>query len=296
MKRHLLVDFGTIAYWKLFSLVSKHKGFDTTSKNMFLVQESENEFPNWCDAVDQTLVMLIDRFNPDKLTIACDGPNLWRAKFYPKYKANRKKQRAEIPIDWELFSIIRDEHIKSLAKVFPMKVILKAGIEADDIIAVVTKELSNEEEIIAVTGDGDINQLFRFPNFSVYNPKDNEHITKMDWLDVLNVKILSGDRGDNIDAVKPRVGEGTARKIIKECEGDILSYCSKHNLLDNYHLNQRLINFEMIPKDIYDYIYSEYLDARIYAPDHDRMVLNFSAEYNTIRELFSTKLFKNYIK
>lgn len=293
MIRHVIVDFGTISYWKLFSLVSKGKGYDDTTKNIFLIQESEDEFPNWCNVVDSEIVNIINRFNPDKLTIACDGRYLWRAKFYPKYKANRKKQRAEIPIDWDLFGKIKDRHVKELSKLLPVKAVLLDGIEADDIIAVLTKRLHEEEEIIAVTGDGDINQLFRFNNFSVYDPKNNNHIKTMDWLDVLNVKVLSGDHGDNIDALRPRLGPATARKIINECGGDLHSYCVENNLIEQLTLNQKLINFEMIPTDIQDYIYSEYKDAKIIKPNHEKLALNFSGDYSTILDLFNKKLFKN---
>ena len=295
MITHLVVDFGTISYWKLFSLVSKGKGYDDTTKNIFLVKESEEEFPNWCNLIDAELVSLINRFNPDKMTIACDGKYLWRKKFYPAYKANRKKQRAEVPIDWDLFGKTRDNHIKGLSKILPIKALLLDGIEADDIIAVLTKRLHEDENIIAVTGDGDINQLFRFNNFTVYDPKNNNHIKYMDWMDVLNVKVLSGDRGDNIDPLRPRLGPATARKIINECEGNLEEYCKENGLLDQLTLNQKLINFEMIPTDIQNYIFSEYKDAKIIRPDHSKMVMNFSADYSTILDLFNRKLFKNAI-
>lgn len=291
MLRHVIVDFGTISYWKLFSLVSKGKGYDGTTKNIFLIQESENEFPNWCNVVDSEIVNFINRFDPDKLTIACDGHKLWRSKFYPKYKENRKKQRAEIPIDWDLFGKVKDRHAKSLAKLLPIKTLLLDGIEADDIIAVLTKRLHEEEEIIAVTGDGDINQLFRFNNFSVFDPKNNNHIKTLDWLDVLNVKILSGDAGDNIDGIFPRTGPATARKIINECQGDLLSYCTKHNAVDKLTLNQKLINFEMIPTDIQDYIFGMYKDAKIIKPNHEKLATDFSADYSTTMMLFNRKLF-----
>lgn len=293
MKTEVIVDFGTIAYWKLFSLVANGKGFDKTSKNIFLIKECEEGFPNWCASVDQAIMMIIDKFNPDMLTIACDGGNLWRKKIYPEYKANRAKQRAETPIDWDVFGRIRDQHIKDMGKLLPMKVLLRDGIEADDIIGVLTKKLSSERNIIAVTGDADINQLFRYPNFSVYNPKTRETITQMDWMDMLNVKILSGDDGDNIPGVRPRTGPVAARKMITESEGDLGGYSMKNNFNKEYERNQKLINFEMIPTDIQEYIYSEYQYAKIIKPNHEKLVMEFSADYSTILDLFRTKLFKN---
>ena len=291
MKTHVIVDAGTIAYWKLYSLVSKSKGYSDLEKNIYLMKESDAGFPHWKAEFQHAIVDLINLFNPDKLTIACDGSKLWRKHFYPEYKANRKAQRTEVPIDWDLFGKTRDEMLADLPNIYPIKSIYVKHAEADDIIAVLTKKYHQEEEIIAVTGDADIHQLFRFPNFRCYNARDNREVFNIDWQDLLQVKILSGDRGDNIKPLRPRLGPVTARKIITECEGDLHSYCSKNELLEQLTLNEKLVNFEFIPNKLQEMILESYENAIIKIPTGAQLAMNSILEYSEATTLFNRKLF-----
>lgn len=293
MKTHLIVDAGTVAYWKLFSLVSKSKGYDDLTKNLFLMQESDSGFPSWRREVQSEIINFINYFDPDKVTIACDSKKLWRKHFYPEYKANRKAQRADIPIDWDKFGSVKEATFMSMPSILPVRSVLVNHAEADDIIAILTRAYSEREQIIAITGDADIHQLFRFPNFRCYNPKDRVEVTNVDWMDLLNVKILSGDRGDNIKPLRPRLGPATARKIINECEGDIHKYCEENNLSEQLTLNQKLVNFEMIPKKLCDMILEAYENATITIPNCSTLAMNCVLEYSEAMDLFHRKIFKN---
>ena len=48
-----------------------------------------------------------------ELVIACDDTNYWRKQIFPYYKASRKKDRGESPMDWnnifQILNKIRDE-------------------------------------------------------------------------------------------------------------------------------------------------------------------------------------------
>ena len=69
-----------------------------------------------------------------EMVIACDGFNTWRKEYYPQYKANRKKNRANSDLDWpnifDCLNRIREEIRENL----PYKVIHMENCEADDII------------------------------------------------------------------------------------------------------------------------------------------------------------------
>ena len=287
---HLIIDGGSISYWKLFSLVANNKGYDENTKKLFLMQESDGGFVSWKRVVEQELVHFIELFNPDKMTIACDGRKLWRRELFPEYKANRKKSRAEFPIDWNSFFEVRDQFFINFSKIFPTKTILIDGLEADDIIAVLTKH-SDGEETIAVTGDADIHQLFKYKNFRCYDGKLRKEVTGVDWMDLLNMKILMGDKGDNIKALRPRLGEATARKILFECDGDVHGYCTKNGLMDNYLLNQRLINFEMIPRKVNDAILKAYENAKIIESSQELLAMHSNVSYSEIGALMNKNLF-----
>ena len=293
MLTELIVDAGSISYWKLFSLVSGSKGFDKNTKNLFLMQESDSGFINLCKEMELEIVNLIDLFNPDKLTIACDGNKLWRRHFYPEYKGTRAKARAAFPVDWGKFSIVRDEFLMNLSKIYPFKTLYNKYAEADDIIAILTKHLHEEEEIIAVTGDADIHQLFRFSNFRCYNAKDRKEVDNIDWRELINLKVISGDRGDNIKPVARGFGPVKARGVITESEGNLLPYFTKIKLDKQYLLNQRLVNFEFIPKKLEEMILEQYNNVKIIVPDSSEMAMKSNLEYSEILNLFNRKLFKN---
>jgi 5'-3' exonuclease len=292
MKTHLIIDAGSLSYWKLFSLISKNKGFDDKSAKIFLLQESDEGFPNWQLLIENEVINLIDKFDPDICTIACDGRSLWRKHYYPEYKANRKSQRAEYPIDWDKFYEIRDATFMRLSDRYPIKVIMHNQAEADDIIAILTKQFHETEEIIAVTGDADLHQLFRFSNFRCYDAKKHEEVTGIDWYDLLMVKIISGDRGDNIKAIRPRIGKVTARSILEECQGNIHKYCEDNNLSKELELNQKIINFEFIPNKLIERILGLYENAKLNYRDHSYLAMNSVLSYSEIMFFMNKKLFK----
>lgn len=293
MLKHLIIDAGSISYWKLFSLVSKNKGFDDKSAKLFMMQESDDGFPNWQLVVEHEIIKLIEKFNPHKCTIACDGADLWRKHFYPEYKANRKKARMEWPIDWDIFYKVRDDLFFKMADLYPIKTIYDNRAEADDIIAVLVKEYHEHEQLIAVTGDADIHQLFRFDNFRCYDGKKGEEVKGVDALDLLNMKLVMGDRGDNIKALRPRIGPASARKILNECKNDIHSYCVENGLSSELQLNQKLINFEFIPKKLYTRLIDQYENAKISVRDNSFLVMNSCLDYLDLVKFSSLNLF-NY--
>lgn len=261
------------------------------------MQESDEGFPNWCKIVELEIVNLINLFNPHKVTIACDGKSLWRKKISPEYKANRAKARLDFPIDWDKFFAVRDEYLHKFSTMYPCKTIYLDTIEADDIIAILVKDLHETEEVIAITGDADIHQLFRFSNFRCYDAKNHKEVKDIDWEDLLTVKVLSGDKGDNIKAIKPRLGPVSARKIMFESDGDIHKYCVENGLEKEYLLNQQLVNFEMIPEYIQELIRDAYENVKIITPDLNDLAMNSNLDYVEIMDLFNRNLFKkvNYL-
>lgn len=292
MIRHLIVDAGSISYWKLFSLISSSKGYDDLLKKTVLMQESDDNFPLWKSAVETELVNLINMFNPHKMTIACDGKKLWRREIYKEYKATRAKNRQEYPIDWGKFFNTRDEYFKQFSNLFPTRTILIDECEADDVIAVLTKTLHKDEEIIAITGDADIHQLFQFSNFRCYDAKKRVEVTDVDGADIIKMKVLSGDKGDNIHALRKRLGPATARKILEECEGNIYAYCEENGLLEEYMLNQKLVNFAYIPRNLKEQVVLDYQNVKIHVPDQDELLTKTTLDYSEILNLMNRNLFK----
>jgi 5'-3' exonuclease len=310
--RHVVVDVGGLSYWKLHSLASKSKCEQLgLVKEAILAMESEGGFKEWVYDVKMEILDIIQSFNPDFLTLACDGKNLWRKEIFPEYKDNRKSTKAKIPIDWNLFYNTRDKLMRDIAANMPIKTILLDHIEADDIVTVLVEHLNETHEIIALSNDSDWHQLFKYPNFRVFKINDNSatayfsrgpegrtEVVGVDPVKLIQMKILTGDTGDNIPNLKPRLGEKTAEKIILESQGNIYAYALNEGLLDAFERNQRLINLDRIPQNIKDLIWNTYTSTPISEVDHLLLSDFYPENYDLIAQMshlniFSQKNVKN---
>jgi 5'-3' exonuclease len=134
-------------------------------------------------------------------------------------------------------------------------------MEADDIAAIIARDYQKYEKII-VTSDGDYTQLLKYNNVKIWDPIKMAFVKSDDPQKDLQIKILMGDKGDNIPSVKPRVGEKTAEKLmnnpdlLKEMFSDTTpSYTQKDGTVvtmgeeyrEKYKLNTALIDLSRIP-------------------------------------------------
>jgi 5'-3' exonuclease len=137
-----------------------------------------------------------------ELVIACDTGNSWRKATFPYYKASRKKDRDESPLDWEsIFNGLRE--IRSdLRNFFPYKVIEVDGAEADDIIGTLCHEfgsyLPGIEPILVVSGDKDFKQLQVYLNVDQFDPVNSKKVVESNPESFLLEHIIKGDRGDGV--------------------------------------------------------------------------------------------------
>ena len=125
--------------------------------------------------------------------------------------------------------------------------------EADDVIAVLTQMInarSPQREVFVISDDSDFVQLLQNPKNHLYTQRLRDYRTKIKYSPkkMLAIKILQGDRIDNIDSAFPRVGEKTAVALIDNpdlMEKKIAIYGKK-----KLERNRLLIDFNFIPHDI----------------------------------------------
>jgi len=233
------------------------------------------------------------KFSKDfgEMVIACDDKNYWRKQIYPYYKANRKRDRDASELDWNaLFGIlnkVRDEIKNNL----PYKVIRVDTAEADDIIAVLTKEYYSRENILILSGDKDFSQLQKYPNVKQYSPIQKKFIVCTNPDLFLKEHILRGDQGDGIpNFLSPdnslvmgvRQTPITSKKISSWILQEPEQFCTE-TMLRNYKRNQQLIDLEYIP----DNIKSEILDQ------YDSQVVDRSKLFNYFVENKLKNLMEN---
>lgn len=197
-----------------------------------------------------------------EIVLCTDAANPWRREFFPNYKANRKKLREEDDKDWGVIfntlQIIKDE----LRDNFPYRYMYVENCEADDIIAILSKHIT--EDILIISGDKDFQQLQSFDHVAQWSPNLNKQVICEDPNLFLREHILTGDKSDGIpnilssdDCMVEGIRQTPLRKPIKDKYLRI-SIENDDKYYRNYLRNQTLIDFEFIPQDIEDRILSEF--------------------------------------
>ena len=270
--------------------------------DMSLVNDPNPDFKLHKHRVMNSLFFNIRKFRPTEVIVAVDGKNYWRKKIFADYKAHRKDKRDKDVFPWEKYYEYMNEFTADIKKSFPFKIIRINWVEADDIIGVLSRMLPANGSSVIVTSDKDYVQLLKHSGVSLYDPMKKEFVEEEDPQRQLDIKIMTGDKSDNIPNIKPLIGEKTAIKLLDEEEKleellnsfyvvpDIKSKC-KHvwdineegetledyvaicekcevegkvfSVQENYNRNKRLIDMGCIPKKIQQRILDRYNDCEV---------------------------------
>ena len=236
-----------------------------------------------------------------QIVIATDGRQYWRKEVFAHYKASRKKAREASDLDWKLIFDTLSEMREDLAKYFPYKVVNVPRAEADDIIAVLTEYVQNNEliqeglveepqKVLILSSDKDFKQLqlapFSSGNVNQWSPMQKKYIkaSKQEIMNFTIEHIVKGDAGDGVPNILSKddvfvVGERqkpvSAKRLAEFYEKGIAA-CRTDEEIRNWQRNATLVAFENIPKDVKDEITQAYLNSK---PTGDKMtIMNYLIE------------------
>lgn len=217
-----------------------------------------------------TIQSLGRSYDAREIIIAGDWGSTWRKNIYPEYKANREELRAkQTDEEQKAFEDFLEEANKALEmlkdyyKVFKFK-----GVEADDIAAyLATHYVDNYTHVWLISSDKDWDLLIT-PDVSRFSYITRKEIRWDNWNshydyspeDHISIKVLDGDKGDNIagvDGIGPKramtlIEEyGTAYDILASLPiNDTRKYIKNlnefgDNILVNYDLMDLVTNCEL---------------------------------------------------
>ena len=222
------------------------------------------------------------------IVICCDSRHYWRREIFPNYKSSRKKNREDSQFDWDniftIFNKVRDE----LKEHMPWKVMDVYGAEADDIIATLVKEKQGEN-ILILSGDKDFIQLQKYEKVKQYAPIQKKWVNGVDPKRYIKEHILKGDRGDSIpNFLSPddtfingiRQKPISKKKLDYWIESDPKGFCNEYQFR-NFQRNQRLVDFDYIPKEVEENILSEFESIK---PSGRHNILNYFVK-NKLKDL-----------
>jgi len=212
----------------------------------------------------------------DELVICCDSKHYWRRDYFPNYKANRKKERANSGHDWDFIftslNSIRDE----IKENFPYKVLEVYGAEADDIIATLVK--SQKDNTVIISSDKDFIQLHSH-KVKQYSPVSKKFVNGTPPQEYLREHIIKGDRSDGVPNVLSPDDTFTESKRQKPIRKTMLitlteamekwepkdlfqlAKCNRDTWVRNWQRNETLINLDKIPNEIRNDILREFENA-----------------------------------
>lgn len=256
MKKVLLIDLGHLAHRYLFAKAADIKvaGFGYLRHTLL----AHGIFP------------YINQFKPDAVYIGVDYKKSWRKELSLIYKAQREalREKSADTVDWNEFYAFLEEFIHELHDIFPFYVPLVPHLEADDVIGWLVKTLPAEDEKTIVTGDGDYIQLLKYPNTKLWTPNKKQYVTGVDPEIELMVKIICGDKSDNIPGCRRGVADGKARKMIEN--GDLEKLLKEVDgegkpceFRRNFDRNKKLIDMDLIPQGLLDRLQKYLIDYKL---------------------------------
>lgn len=236
------------------------KGSDHSKYNNLLIVDSLNfafryKHINKRDFASEylrTIQSFANSYEAKRVIITGDGGSTWRKEIFPEYKANRKSlkenQTEAEQQEWKEFF---DDVSDTLELLRNNYTVLKfQGVEADDIIAYIAKEQKNEYDhtwILSTDKDLDLLINDKVSRFSYINRKEvtvdnfeEQYNYPPEWH--LGMKMLMGDKGDNIPGVDG-VGIKRAYALLKEYDGDIFDLIDSMPIPGKYKYIQNLNDF-----------------------------------------------------
>lgn len=160
----------------------------------------------------RTLEALSAHFGPDEIIVCFDAKSEARKELFPGYKSKRDDTD---PVRIEVHRQLKD--LRKLLEVMPVQVMYEPGVEADDIIALLSGFLKHERVVI-VSRDSDLHQLIRTePVIHTISNFDGSSVTPryQNPVHAIIHKCLEGDTSDQIPGVAG-IGKVKAYELIRD--------------------------------------------------------------------------------
>jgi 5'-3' exonuclease len=208
----------------------------------------EKEFMLFKATFFSSFFKAISEINPNRVFCCIDGSS-WRKDIFEGYKASRAAKRSASIVNFDAFFAVWSDLLERLKVAFEGTNIYFVDVpktEADDQISVIVKS-HPEWECYNISSDRDFMQLFVCANYHQYDAIKKQYLSTLNPETDLLVKIITGDKSDDIPGIKKGVGIKTAEKIVNS--GELDKWLEENQLTEKFMLNSKLISFENIPTE-----------------------------------------------
>lgn len=271
--KYLLIDFSNIMFSTFHASVKDSS-----------IQNEEEFIGMWKHFVITSILDKKNKIKPDKIILCLDSGS-WRSDFFKFYKAKRKLKKLENKEEYDFMYKIANEFVEDIKNNLPWIVIGVKKAEGDDIIAVLTHHLKEQNEVVILSIDKDLKQLIG-DNVKFYNyKKDCFEELDIDKKEYLLRLILHGDSTDGIPSLPnpddifisgKRQSPFGPKRIDKVLEEGLEEFLNENDLKVNWNRNRKLIELseQTIPEFLWNKIIDKYLNYDIIEADFVN-ILNF---------------------
>lgn len=249
----LLCDTSYIVFYKYYAIKSWFKRAQDEEVDIDNIMNNVDFIKKYDQSFEKMIEEFSKRYNVPFKNIVfakdCMREKIWRTKIYPAYKACRDDKTSSF--NREIFKHTYDKLLPRLKSTYGFTDIGHTSLEADDIIALFVaylKKINDTCAITIITNDNDYVQLYKH-GVGIYNIQHKSLRDRIDDVDnYLALKIIIGDKSDNIKAIGKKIGEKTAQKMLQDPAFNN-KVMSMEGVREQYILNKTLIDFDSIPME-----------------------------------------------
>ncbi len=265
----ILVDYSQLFYAIIFRAFDPHGNI----KDASFVEEGEEELsPRLLRHVVLNSILFHKKeFSQEfgELLFCVDAPDTWRKKVFKYYKHKRREKKRTSGLDWDMIEALKKKFVNEIRDDLRFKLLEVPGAEADDVIAVLSKKLCEEEPILILSSDHDFLQLQKYKNVSQYSMSKDKYLYEENPRRFLKEHIIQGDSGDGIPNILSPLNTfftGVRQKGV--CQKKKLPRWLGTKIQDiedwddgikkRFNQNRKLIDFDCIPPRIQERILEHY--------------------------------------
>ena len=258
-KHFILIDGSYFIFYRYYALVQwwKHVNPDIKLTKPF---ENNDFVERFISSFKNKLKELPKKLKIDNPTIYvgkdCPRKNIWRNDIYDKYKSNREKDDSFE--GGPFFKMVYDENLfldNGVSEILKLD-----RLEADDCIAISCSQiLSNvtDSKITIIASDHDYSQLAS-DKISIFTLTYKNLLDSKTLFDDnqknLFLKIITGDKSDNIPGLFKKCGIKTATKYYED-RNLFNEKCEKEGVFNELKRNTTLVDFRNIPQElVYNFV------------------------------------------
>ena len=213
----LCIDASYLLFYRINALKTwhKHRSKEDADDDVMLSDEFKQKL---CKMLHTCIVKLCKTYRPTQILFAYDGHLNWRKVYDTQYKATRNHQEAVLKLFQYGVSYLKELDILCC----PTYHIECDSLEADDLIHYVVRKRNTKQHLLTImpttilANDYDYLPLLEYTStVHIVNLK-NKTLTlpeHMNGEQYLLMKIILGDKSDNISSILKRCGPKTATKI-----------------------------------------------------------------------------------